>query len=105
MADASGGVTIPMMRNNGSRLLFLVGSGGGLVGSGGVKNPKGRGADPATGPPRFSWDVLSLPRQNYVEPVETKALLQGAYDGMSDALDPFSYYVPASERAAYRAQL
>jgi carboxyl-terminal processing protease len=31
-------------------------------------------------------------------------LLDGAYDGMSDALDPFSYYVSASDRSAYRAQ-
>src|SRR5262249_33987723 len=49
-------------------------------------------------------DVFTLTRQNYVEPTETKALLDGAYDGMSDALDPFSYYVSAADRAAYRAQ-
>jgi carboxyl-terminal processing protease len=47
--------------------------------------------------------VFSLTRSNYVEPTESKVLLEGAYDGMSDALDPFSYYVPASAVAAYRS--
>src|SRR4029450_10440077 len=43
-------------------------------------------------------------RSNYVEPIESRTLLDGAYDGMSDALDPFSYYVPAGSMAAYKAQ-
>jgi carboxyl-terminal processing protease len=105
MADETGGVTIPMMRNNRSRLLFVVGSVAALVSIRAVTSPNGAGRDPATRALTIFSDVLSLTRQNYVEPIETKTLLQGAYDGMSDALDPFSYYVPASERAAYRAQL
>jgi len=92
------------MRNNRSRLLFVIGSVAALVSIRAVTNPNAPGRDPATRALTIFSDVLSLTRQNYVEPVETKTLLQGAYDGMSDALDPFSYYVSASERSAYRAQ-
>src|SRR5712692_1445085 len=92
------------MRNNRSRLLFVIGSVAALVSIRAVTNPNGPSRDPATRALSIFSDVLSLARQNYVEPVDTRVLLEGAYDGMSDALDPFSYYVPASERAAYRAQ-
>ncbi len=97
------GVTISTMRNNRSRLLFVVGSVAALVSIRAVSNPSS-GRDPATRALAIFSDVFSLTRQNYVEPIETRTLLQGSYDGMSDALDAFSYYVPASERAAYRAQ-
>jgi len=93
------------MRSHRSRLLFVIGSIAALVSIRAVTNPAGSGRDPATRALTIFSDVLNLTRQNYVEPIETKTLLQGAYDGMSDALDPFSYYVPASERSAYRAQL
>jgi carboxyl-terminal processing protease len=92
------------MRSNRSRLVFVVGSVAALVSIRAISNPAPSGRDPATRALAIFSDVLNLTRQNYVEPVETKTLLQGAYDGMSDALDPFSYYVSASERAAYRAQ-
>ncbi len=92
------------MKSNRSRLLFLVGSVAALVSIRAVSNPTSLKRDPATRALAIFSDVLSLTRQNYVEPVETRTLLQGSYDGMSDALDAFSYYVPASERAAYRAQ-
>ena len=92
------------MKSNRSRLLFVVGSIAALVSIRAVSGTNGPGKDPATRALSIFSDVLSLTRQNYVEPVDSRSLLQGAYDGMSDALDPFSYYVPASERAAYRAQ-
>ena len=92
-----------MMRSNRSRLLFVVASVAALLSLRAVSNP-GNGRDPATRALSIFSDVFSLTRQNYVEPTDSKTLLSGAYDGMSDALDAFSYYVTASERAAYRAQ-
>lgn len=50
-------------------------------------------------------DVLRLVRQAYVEDVGIEQLMEGALDGTSDALDPFSTYVPASEVEAYRRVL
>jgi carboxyl-terminal processing protease len=93
-----------MMRSNRSRLLFVVASVAALLSLRAVSNPSSNGRDPATRALSIFSDVFALTRQNYVEPTDTKTLLNGAYDGMSDALDPFSYYVTASERAAYRAQ-
>jgi carboxyl-terminal processing protease len=92
------------MRNNRSRLLFVVGSVAALLSLRAVSGTAGSGSDPATRALSIFSDVLSLTRSNYVEPVETRVLLEGSYDGMSDALDAFSYYVPASERAAYKAE-
>lgn len=92
------------MKSNRSRLLFVVGSLAALASIRAIGSPNGPGRDPASRALSIFSDVLSLTRQNYVEPVESKALVEGAYDGMSDALDAFSYYVPASERSAYRAQ-
>ena len=94
---------MPMMRSNRSRLLFVVASVAALLSLRAVSNPS-NGRDPATRALSIFSDVFALTRQNYVEQTDTKTLLNGAYDGMSDALDPFSYYVTASERAAYRAQ-
>ena len=48
-------------------------------------------------------EVLGLVRSNYVEPVELKPLLSGAFAGMTEALDPFSEYVPPDKMAAYTA--
>jgi carboxyl-terminal processing protease len=92
------------MRSNRSRLLFVVGSLAALLSIRAVTAPGGPGRDPATRSLSIFSDIFSLTRSNYVEATDAKSLLDGAYDGMSDALDPFSYYVPASERAAYRAQ-
>lgn len=92
------------MRSNRSRLLFVIGSVAALLSVRAVTSPAVSGRDSATRALSIFSDIYSLTRSNYVEPTEAKALLEGAYDGMSDALDPFSYYVPASERAAYRAQ-
>jgi carboxyl-terminal processing protease len=93
-----------MMKSNRSRLLFLVGSVAALFSLRAVSgSSEGAGRDPATRALSIFSDVFSLTRSNYVEAVDNKTLLEGAYDGMSDALDPFSFYVPASERAAFRA--
>lgn len=91
------------MKSSRARLVFVIGSVAALLSIRAVVN-HGLGRDPATRALSIFSDVLSLTRQNYVEPVDTRTLLEGAYDGMSDALDPYSYYVPASERSAYRAQ-
>jgi len=99
-----GSVTIILMKSNRSRILFVVASLAALLSLRAVSNSSGSGKDPATRALSIFSDVFSLTRQNYVEPADSKTLLNGAYDGMSDALDPFSYYVTASERAAYRAQ-
>ena len=92
------------MRSNRSRFLFVVGSLAALLSIRAVTAPPGSGRDSATRSLSIFSDIFSLTRSNYVETTDAKTLLDGAYDGMSDALDPFSYYVPASERAAYRAQ-
>jgi len=92
------------MRSNRSRVLFVVVSICALASLRAVTGPEGIGKDPATQALSIFSEVFSLTRSNYVEPTESKALLEGAYDGMSDALDPFSYYVPASSMAAYKAQ-
>ena len=48
-------------------------------------------------------EVLGLVRSNYVEPVELKPLLSGAFAGMTEALDPFSEYVPPDKMSAFAA--
>ena len=39
-------------------------------------------------------DVLALVQKNYVEPVDTKELIEGAIKGMLTSLDPHSSYLP-----------
>ncbi|MFI5180701.1 MAG: S41 family peptidase [Thermoanaerobaculia bacterium] len=46
-------------------------------------------------------EVLSLVRGNYVEEVDTKVLLSGAFSGMTEAMDPFAEYVPPDKMPAY----
>ena len=48
-------------------------------------------------------EVLSLVRGNYVEKVEVKPLMAGAFAGMTEAMDPFSEYVPPEKMAAFEA--
>jgi carboxyl-terminal processing protease len=93
------------MKSNRSRVLFVVVSLCALASLRAMTGPEGTGRDPATRALSIFSEVFSLTRSNYVEPTDTKTLLEGAYDGMSDALDPFSYYVPVSSMAAYKAQL
>ena len=92
------------MKSNRSRILFVIGSVAALVSIRAVSSPGASGRDPASRALSIFSDVFSLTRSNYVEATDPKALLSGAYDGMSDALDPFSYYVSAADRAAYKAQ-
>jgi carboxyl-terminal processing protease len=91
------------MSSNRTRAAFVVLSLCALASLKMVAGPES-GRDPATKSLSIFSEVFSLTRSNYVEPIESKTLLDGAYDGMSDALDPFSYYVPAGSVAAYKAQ-
>ena len=50
-------------------------------------------------------EVLSLVRSNYVEPVEVKPLLSGAFSGMTEAMDPFSEYIAPEKMSAFNAYL
>jgi carboxyl-terminal processing protease len=47
-------------------------------------------------------EVFDLVRSNYVEPVEADKLMDGAFSGVTDAVDEFSYYVPPAQMAAYK---
>ena len=46
-------------------------------------------------------EVLRLVRQAYVDETDLRTLMAGALEGSSDALDPFSFYIPAAEVEAY----
>jgi carboxyl-terminal processing protease len=46
-------------------------------------------------------ETLTRVRENYVDPPNVDQLLVGALDGATDALDPFSLFVPAEAVAAY----
>lgn len=46
-------------------------------------------------------ETLGLIRQAYVDKPDMDALMAGALDGTTDALDPFSVYVPSSEVARF----
>ena len=47
-------------------------------------------------------EVFDLVRSNYVEQVSSDQLLDGAFAGVTDAVDEFSYYVPPAQMAAYK---
>jgi carboxyl-terminal processing protease len=47
-------------------------------------------------------EVFDLVRSNYVEPVTSDKLMDGAFSGVTDAIDEFSYYVPPTQMAAYK---
>jgi carboxyl-terminal processing protease len=47
-------------------------------------------------------EVLDLVRNNYVEQVPADQLMDGAFAGVTDAIDEFSYYVPPAQMAAYK---
>ncbi len=46
-------------------------------------------------------EVLSLVRQMYVDETSVESLMANAFEGTTDALDPFSLYVPADEVDRY----
>src|SRR5512142_3275657 len=45
-------------------------------------------------------EVFDLVRSNYVEQVSSDQLLDGAFSGVTDAVDEFSYYVSPSQMTA-----
>lgn len=47
-------------------------------------------------------EVFELVRSNYVDQVNSDKLLDGAFAGVTDAIDEFSYYVPPAQMPAYR---
>jgi carboxyl-terminal processing protease len=47
-------------------------------------------------------EVFDLVRNNYVEQVPPDQLMDGAFSGVTDAIDEFSYYVPQAQMAAYK---
>ena len=50
-------------------------------------------------------ETLNLVRQTYVEPTDISTLLAGAMEGSTDALDPFSIYLPSAVPAAGEGDL
>jgi carboxyl-terminal processing protease len=46
-------------------------------------------------------EVFELVRSNYVEQVASEHLMDGAFAGVTDAIDEFSYYVPPIEMPAH----
>lgn len=47
-------------------------------------------------------EVFDLARTNYVDPVASEKLMEGAFNGVTDAIDEFSYYVPPAQMASYK---
>jgi carboxyl-terminal processing protease len=47
-------------------------------------------------------EVFDLVKNNYVEQVPQDQLMDGAFSGVTDAIDEFSYYVPPAQMAAYK---
>src|SRR6185295_1042494 len=50
-------------------------------------------------------EVLSLVQSNYVEPVELKPLLAGAFAGMTETMDPYAEYIPPEKLSAFNAAM
>src|SRR5438105_10974876 len=48
-------------------------------------------------------EVFDLVRNNYVENVSSDQLMDGAFAGVTDAIDEFSYYVPPAQMVAYKS--
>jgi carboxyl-terminal processing protease len=48
-------------------------------------------------------EVFDLVRSNYVEAVTSEQLLDGAFNGVTDAIDEFSYYVPPAQMTTYKS--
>lgn len=47
-------------------------------------------------------EVLDLVRNNYVDQTSSGQLMEGAFTGVTDAIDEFSYYVPPAQMNAYK---
>lgn len=48
-------------------------------------------------------EVFSLVRNNYVDAVPSEQLVDGAFAGVTDAVDEFSYYVPPAQMEQYKS--
>jgi carboxyl-terminal processing protease len=48
-------------------------------------------------------EVFDLVRSNYVDQVGSEKLMDGAFAGVTDAIDEFSYYVPPTQMGAYKS--
>ncbi len=48
-------------------------------------------------------EVLGLVQRAYVDETESDSLISGAFEGVVDALDPFSLYIPAGQVGAFEA--
>jgi carboxyl-terminal processing protease len=104
MVERGGRDRIASMKSNRSRLAFVLVSLAALVLLTALKGPVlSPGRDPVLKPLAIFTEVLNLTRSNYVEPVDVSTLLAGAYDGVTDAIDPFSYYVSGDRMSRYRA--
>jgi carboxyl-terminal processing protease len=97
-----------MSRSNRSRVLFLLVSAALVLPI--LAGTLLRAAEPRDTTPKddsfykylsvFS-EVLGLVRQSYVDEPDMGTLMSGALDGATDALDPFSLYVPANQVTAF----
>ena len=47
-------------------------------------------------------EVFDLVSSNYVDTVSNETLMEGAFSGVTDAVDEFSYYVPPAQMNAYK---
>lgn len=47
-------------------------------------------------------EVFDLVKANYVDQVGSEKLMDGAFSGVTDAIDEFSYYVPPAQMPAYK---
>ncbi len=47
-------------------------------------------------------EVFDLVKTNYVDQVGPEKLMDGAFSGVTDAIDEFSYYVPPAQMPAYK---
>lgn len=48
-------------------------------------------------------EVFSLVRSNYVEDVPAEQLVDGAFNGITDAIDEYSYYIPPQQMGEYKS--
>ena len=67
------------------------------IGSGFYRNLSADGAETYKGLKLFS-DVIGLVENNYVEPVDSKELIEKAIQGMVHSLDPHSSLLRSEER-------
>jgi carboxyl-terminal processing protease len=83
-----------------SAILVLSLISGSLLGA--VADGDGSGDDSLYKHLSMFTEVLSLIRQAYVDAPDLETLMAGALDGTTEALDPFSLYVPEAEVEAFR---